>query len=247
MMYNWKLTIAYLGKNFYGFQKQPGKRTVQGVLEKILRDIFQEDIKVFGAGRTDAGVHALNQIVSFKSLKNWDLDKLRRAISSLLPEDIILKNIERVDESFHARYSAKSKSYIYIIYNCEIPSLFLKDFVWWIKYPLNKEILSTSARLLLGKHNFINFCIQEGNKDTVVEIENCFWKFYGHFLIFYISASHFLWKMVRFLVGGMVELGCGRKKIDEWISYLERKFDRRFSTCAPPQGLYLFDVKYDNL
>lgn len=243
-MYNWRLTISYIGKNFYGFQKQPNKRTVQGVLEKILGDLFQENIKVFGAGRTDAGVHALNQVVSFKSLKNWDLNKLKYAISSLLPEDIILKNIEQVDEKFHARYSVKSKAYIYIIYNSEISSLFLKDFVWWIKYPLNKEILSTSAELLIGKHDFINFCIQEENKNTVIEIENSYWKFFGHFLIFYISASHFLRKMIRFLVGGMVELGCGRKSIDEWITYLERKFDKRFSPCAPPQGLYLFDIKY---
>ncbi|MCX7846177.1 MAG: tRNA pseudouridine(38-40) synthase TruA [Dictyoglomaceae bacterium] len=243
-MYNWKLTISYIGKNFYGFQKQPNKRTVQGVLEKILKDLFQEDIKVLGAGRTDAGVHALNQIVSFKSSKDWDLNKLKYALCSLFPEDMFLKNLERVDEKFHARYSAKSKSYIYIIYNSAFPSLFLKDFVWWIKYPLNREILSISAKLLIGKHNFINFCVHEEDKNTIIEVEDSYWRFYDQFLVFYISASYFLRKMIRFLVGGMVELGCGRKSINEWSSYLERKFERRFSFCAPPQGLYLFDVKY---
>ncbi len=243
-MYNWKLTISYIGKNFYGFQKQPNKRTVQGVLEKILREIFQEDIKIFGAGRTDTGVHAIKQVVSFKSSKNWDLYKLKGAIDALLPDDIVLRNIERVDEMFHARYSAKSKTYIYIIYNSKCPSLFLKDFVWWIKYPLDREILSISANLLIGKHDFINFCINEENKNTIIEIENSYWKFYDKFLIFYISASHFLRKMIRFLIGGMVELGCGKKNLNDWITYFEKKLDKRFAPCAPPQGLYLFDVKY---
>lgn len=233
-----------MGKNFYGFQKQPGRRTVQGILEEILEKLFQEKVKTFGAGRTDAGVHALNQVVSFKSSKDWDLERLKHAINSLLPEDVVLKDIQKVEENFNARYSAKSKTYIYVIYNSEILSPFLKDFVWWIKYPLNKEILLESSKILIGRHDFVNFCVLDNKKNTIIEIEDSYWKFHDEFLIFFISASHFLRKMVRFLVGGMVELGMGKRKIEEWKAYLERKFNDRFSPCAPPQGLYLYRVKY---
>jgi tRNA pseudouridine38-40 synthase len=243
-MYNWKLTIAYLGTNFYGFQKQPKKRTVQGVLEEILEKLFGEKINIIGASRTDAGVHAINQVVNFKSFKNWDLEKLKSALTSLLPQDIQLKKIERVDENFHARYSAKSKIYLYVIYNSESFNPFLKNLVWWIKSPLDKEILIKSSELIVGKHDFRNFCILENNKNTIVTVENCFWEFCDDYLFFFISAPYFLRKMVRFIVGGMIELGLGRKNIDDFTIYLEKNFSQRFSSCAPPYGLYLYKVIY---
>ncbi|PMQ00997.1 MAG: tRNA pseudouridine(38-40) synthase TruA [Dictyoglomus sp. NZ13-RE01] len=243
-MPNWKLTISYFGKDFYGFQKQKDKRTVQGVLENILKDIFQEDIRIIGAGRTDRGVHAINQVVNFKTEKDFHIEKLKYVLNSLLPRDITLKDLEIVGDDFHARYSAKNKTYMYIIYNSKNISPFLWDFTWQISKSLNVDLLMRSAELILGEHDFINFCSLDEKKNTIIKIESAYWEKKGEFLFFFITASHFLRKMVRFLVGGMVEVGLEKKDIEEWKLYLEKKFDKRFGKCAPSEGLYLLNVKY---
>ncbi|HOP94490.1 MAG: tRNA pseudouridine(38-40) synthase TruA [Dictyoglomaceae bacterium] len=243
-MVNWKIEIAYIGKEFFGFQKQPQKRTVQRVLESLLSTLFNEEVKVIGAGRTDAGVHALGQVVNFKTNKEWEEVKLKEVLKKLLPDDILLKKVERVDDNFHARFSAKRRWYMYIIYNNKEKNLFLKDFSWWIEKPLDKEFLIQSAELLKGEHNFVNFAILEKNEDTNIYIENSFWVFNEDFLFFFICAPYFLRKMVRFLVAGMVEVSLRNRNLEDWKEYLNGEKGKRFSIPSPPQGLYLYKIDY---
>ncbi len=245
-MTNWKLEISYIGKDFYGFQKQPGKRTVQGELEKVLSLLFNEEIKVIGAGRTDMGVHALGQVVNFKSRghKGFSCDKLHKVLNRLLPEDIKIKKVEIVDENFHARYSAKRRWYIYVVYNNDERDLFLKDYSWWISGEINRELLISSANLFKGVHDFKNFCVTEDEDQTVVEIYESFWYFKEDLLIYFISAPFFLRKMVRFIVGSMLEVALGRKTLIELEEYLKEERRERFSIPAPPWGLYLFRIDY---
>ncbi len=244
-MTNWKIEIAYIGKDFCGFQKQPGKRTVQGELEKILSFIFDEEIKVIGAGRTDAGVHALGQVVNFLSSKSFSREKLYRILNKMFPEDIKLKKIEEVDERFHARFSAKKRWYVYFIYNNKEKNIFLKDFCWWVKEDLDRNLLTLSAGLFKGRHNFINFCILEDKKiNTIVEIYDSFWYFRDCFLFYFISAPFFLRKMVRFIVSSMLEVAKGRKTLEELKDYLLASKNERFSIPAPAQGLYLYRIDY---
>ncbi|MCX7721410.1 MAG: tRNA pseudouridine(38-40) synthase TruA [Dictyoglomus thermophilum] len=245
-MINWKVELSYIGKDFWGFQKQPGKRTVQGELEKVLKLLFDEDIKVIGAGRTDAGVHALGQVVNFKTKesKNFSCDKLYKVLNKLLPGDIKIKKVEIVDDNFHARYSAKRRWYIYVIYNNEEKNLFLRDYCWWINKPLDKDLLNLSANLFKGIHDFRNFCVIENYDNTNVEIYESFWYFKKDLLIYFASAPFFLRKMVRFIVGSMVEVGLKKKKLEDLEKYLKYRKEERFSSPAPASGLYLFKIDY---
>lgn len=244
-MPNWKMEMAYIGRDFYGFQKQPGKRTVQGELERILSLIFDEEIKVIGAGRTDAGVHALGQVVNFNSKRVFSREKLYRVLDRMLPYDIKLKNIEEVDETFHARFSAKRRWYMYMIYNSKERNIFLKDYAWWIKEELDKKILLAASSIVKGVYDFRNFCIVEKSKDdTIVEIYDSFWYFKNCFLFYFISAPFFLRKMVRFIVSSLVEVAKGDRTLEELRDYLIFYKPNRFSAPAPPQGLYLYRIDY---
>lgn len=244
-MYNWKMEIAYIGRDFYGFQKQPGKRTVQGELERVLSFIFDEEIKVIGAGRTDAGVHALGQVVNFTSNKIFPREKLYRILNKMLPYDIKLKNLEEVDETFHARFSAKKRWYMYLIYNSAEKNVFLKDYAWWIKDKLDKNLLIEASNMIKGVYDFRNFCIiEKTNNSTVVEIYDSFWYFRDYFLFYFISAPFFLRKMVRFIVSSLVVIAKGDKTLEEFKEYLNFSKTNRFSQPAPPQGLYLYRIDY---
>lgn len=244
-MSNWKMEIAYIGKNFYGFQKQPGKRTVQGELERILSLIFDEEIRVIGAGRTDTGVHALGQVVNFRAKKFFSKEKLYRILDKMFPCDIKLKNLEEVDENFHARFSAKRRWYMYIIYNSEEKNIFLNDYVWWIKDNLDRKKLIVSSDMVKGVHDFRNFCIIEKNENnTTVEIYDSFWYFKDCFLFYFVSAPFFLRKMVRFIVSSLVEVSRGNKALEDLEEYLALPKIEKFSVPAPPQGLYLYRIDY---
>ena len=227
-MPNWKLEISYLGRDFYGFQRLKGKRTVQGEMEKILSYIFNEEIKIVGAGRTDAGVHALGQVISFKSQREWEEEKIKSVLNKLLPTDIVVKKVEKVEDNFHARFSAKRRWYMYFIYNHSEKNIFLNDFSWWIKGPLDRNLLMRAAFIIKGKHDFVNFAVKESEKNTIIEIFESFWCFKKNYLFYFICAPYFLRKMVRFLVGSMVEISLGRKSLEDFESYLIEEYKDRF-------------------
>lgn len=243
-MPNWKLEISYSGKDFYGFQRLKGRRTVQGEIERILSYLFNEEIKVFGAGRTDAGVHALRQVISFKSLREWEEEKLKSVLNKLLPADIVVKSVRKVDDGFHARFSAKRRWYMYFIYNHSDKNIFLNDFSWWLKEPLDRNLLMKSAVIIKGKHDFVNFAVKESEKNTLIEIYESFWYFKKDYLFYFICAPYFLRKMVRFLVGSMVEISLGKKSLEVFESYLIKEYKDRFSAPAPSNGLYLYKIDY---
>ena len=166
-MQNIKLTIEYDGTDYFGWQIQKGKPTIEGEITKALRRILREKVKVVGAARTDSGVHAFSQVANFKT-RNEKLttDNLNKALNSLLPSDIVIKEVKKVSHSFHARYSAKSKIYRYQILNQPFPSLLERRFSWHIPEPLNWRKIGKASRYFIGKHDFSPFSVRGSSRKS---------------------------------------------------------------------------------
>ncbi|MDY6820340.1 MAG: tRNA pseudouridine(38-40) synthase TruA [Deferribacterota bacterium] len=236
MLYNKKCVVEYNGSNFYGWQVQKNARTVQYVLEQVLERIYKRKIKIFGAGRTDSGVHAEGQVFNFKNEKYIENDNLLAGLNSLLPNDVVIKSVEDVMLNFHAQYDAKSKVYNYKIYNNKIRSALLYDRVWWVKSELSLNLLEYLFKKFIGKRDFKYFCkgskfyrstereiymIEIYMKDKIINID--------------IEASGFLRKMVRLIVGSVVKTAAGDKNTNNL---------QKAIYAAPSQGLYLKKVVY---
>ncbi len=237
-MQNIRLLIEYDGSDFYGWQIQPDLRTVQGEIEKALKNITNEEIKLIGAGRTDQGVHALGQVANFKIQLPWAPTKLCRALNSLTPDDIYIKHIDIVKDQFHSRYSARSKIYQYRI--TSIPSPFKIRYSWYINYRLNIENMKSAAKFLLGKNDYKKFSVSDGQKNTVCEIMKISLTERTEEIIIEFEGNRFLRKMVRGMVGFLVDVGRGRFQIENagQIDNLKNLY------FAPPQGLFLMKVNY---
>jgi tRNA pseudouridine38-40 synthase len=241
---NLKLTIEYDGTNYYGWQIQSRNlKTIQGTIEKVLERILQQKVRLIASGRTDKGVHALNQIANFKTSSDISCDKLRYALNSLLPSDIVVKKIEEVALSFHSRFSAKSKVYRYLILNRKYPSAFLKDKAYFYPYPLNIKLMKKSAFLLKGRHNFKSFQINgKEKKNCIRNIKNIRILKKNNLITIEIEADGFLKGMVRSIVGTLLEIGRGKPlDIKKILKAKERKFS---GPTVPACGLYLVKVKY---
>jgi len=249
-MPNYKLTIEYEGTDYHGWQRQKSKATVQEVIEKTLEKIFKQKITLMGQGRLDAGAHALGQTAHFKVNKNINPVNLKKGLNSSLPADIQIKGIQLVDDNFHARYSARTRHYRYIVYNDEL-SVWLRKFAYFYPYYLNIKQMKEGAKWLLGKHDFS--CFQSTGspvKSTVktiksVEIKKENLNFPGKVSVikFDIEADAFLYRMVRNMVGALLEIGRGKIPPDEIEEILKGRTKRRSQTI-PAYGLYLIDVKY---
>ena len=237
-MHNIKLLIEYDGTNFYGWQIQPGLRTVQGELEKVIKNTTNAPIKLIGAGRTDQGVHALGQVANFRAQINLSTEKLRQAINSLTQDDIYIKKIEFVDERFNSRYSALAKIYRYHI--TFIPSPFKIKYNWYVNYQLNIEKMKQVLNYLVGEHDFKNFSISNGPENTTCHIMKANLTDTLDGIIIEFEGNRFLRRMVRGMVGFLVDLGRGRFKIknSEEVWHIPELY------FAPPQGLFLIKVKY---
>ncbi|GAB6182306.1 tRNA pseudouridine(38-40) synthase TruA [Thermodesulfovibrio hydrogeniphilus] len=254
-MANIMMTIQYDGTNYLGWQRQKKGNAVQAKIEEALSEIFKKEIKIRGAGRTDAGVHALSQVASFKEALKLPLYILKKAVNSLLPSDIRVINIQEVDDTFHPRFSAKRKSYIYYLYNDEECSCFIQRYVWHYKRKLNLSAMQDAARLFIGCHDFTAFSGSTDVKDKVRTIYDlsvepveslCFldMEIRGSFLKFRIEADGFLKYMARNIVGCLVEVGRGGLSMDniqEAINTGKRPNPLR---TAPPQGLFLEKITY---
>jgi tRNA pseudouridine38-40 synthase len=244
-MRNFKVVVSYNGVNFNGYQKQNKLRSVQGEIEKVLSKVHHYDVKSFGAGRTDKGVHALGQVFNFESELNMDSKAYMRAFNSLLPNDIYVKSVEEVDMSFHARYSSKSKEYHYLI-NCGEYNVLEKDYVLQFNKNLNIDKIIEASKLFLGKHDFKNFCASEEEKvkDYIREINSIDIKIEGDKLIFIFKGNGFLRYMVRMLVAILLEIGKGRKD----LSFIKDRLDsdklNRSNYKVDACGLYLVKVNY---
>jgi len=240
---NIKLTIEYDGTNYYGWQSQKNLKTIQETIQNALKKILQHDIKLNGAGRTDRGVHALAQIANFKTHSAIGLSKLKKALNSLLPADIVVKKIKEVNFAFHSRFSSKSKVYQYIILNQKYPSAFLKDKVYFYPYPLDLQLMKKAARFLKGKHDFRSFQIADKVKrNSIRTIKDIRIQKKKNIIYINIEADGFLRGMARSIVGTLIEIGRGKpldiKKI------LKAKNRKTAGPTAPACGLYLVKVSY---
>jgi tRNA pseudouridine38-40 synthase len=231
---NVKAVIRYDGTGFHGFQRQKntGLRTIQGVLEDKISAILQEKVKVIGATRTDAGVHAVRQVVNFRISKEVDLAKLKHSLNSLLPDDLKILHIKKVSHKFHSRYNAKSKIYKYIILNDSLPDPLRRNRVWHIPQKLDVEIMRKECKNFLGRHDFSSFAKKssKSEKSPYCEILRCDVKKNNKEITIWIEGNRFLYNMVRRIVGYLVQKGLHKEKI--------------LPLLAPPEGLYLWKVKY---
>ena len=243
MQRNIRLVLEYDGTFFKGWQIQPKQRTVQGELETRLERLCGETIRVVASGRTDAGVHALGQVVNFTTAKSIALERLHQALNGMLPADIAVLSVDEVAPSFHARFDAKRREYIYkITYRKQAIG---RDLAWWIRRPPNVSAMQEAASALVGHHDFTSFCVAAFEKDTLdCRVFNCTFQAQENGLQFRIEANRFLRSMVRGIVGTLMEIGRGIRSPGDISRVLEAR-DRQFAgASAPPQGLFLKQVTY---
>ena len=239
-MPNYLLRLAFVGTNFSGWQIQPKERTVQGEIQRALAKIFGCDIKVIGCCRTDAGVHALDYVANFKVEREFPEDKLLKALNGILPKDIGVYEVKRVDESFNARYSVKGKIYLYKIWNSETRNPFVYPFSWQIRKKIDVVVLERTLKKCLGTHDFAGFAKLEEEKNTVLELQEIRIEFNEPLIEIRLKASHFLRYMVRRIVGTAVKISLGIYNETLIEEILEGKGKAPYT--APPQGLHLEKV-----
>jgi tRNA pseudouridine38-40 synthase len=244
-MRNIKLIIEYDGTNYLGWQKQPQGPTVQEALEKTLEKITKEKTKVIGSGRTDSGVHALAQVANFKTAVGMTTHEFQKALNSLLPKDIVIKETAEVDLNFHAQFNAKSKVYIYKILNRSYPSALERLREWSVPHPLNISLMRQAGETLIGEHDFRAFALSSRTKTTVRTVLSVnLMEKNDNRTEFEIEATGFLRGMVRLIVGTLVHVGRERIKPDEFREILKSGQRTKFVHSAPPWGLFLKEVKY---
>lgn len=246
-MTKYKAVLEYDGTSYHGWQLQIGVPTIQGALERTLSLITGGPVRVHGAGRTDAGVHARGQVCHFQSEWKHSSAALGRACNALLPSDIAVKSIEGVSQDFHARHCALSKTYVYTIFNRPLRSPLTRLYYWHVYQPLNVSLMREAAGMLSGKHDFAAFgTATDGTPSTVREVFDAAWSEYPPIgmITFTIRGSGFLRYMVRSLVGTMVWVG--RERISPLdFSFILNSCDRSKATAtAPPHGLVLDRVEY---
>ncbi len=246
-MRNIKLTLAYDGSEFAGFQVQPAVRTVQGELMQALATILAEKTRVIGAGRTDAGVHARGQVVSFKTRARIPIDRIPAALNSVLPRDMAVWQAEEVSLDFHARYDATYKIYRYLISLDPTPSPFMRHYSWRLPLKLNLEVMQQAAHELMGQHDFSAFCAAGSAVRDKVRTVQCLQVVAERDLVLIDAvADGFLYKMLRSIVGTLVEVGRGALTPEEVREILARGDRSRVGPTAPPQGLNLWQVGYNH-
>lgn len=204
---------------------------------------MNEKINLIGAGRTDVGAHALAQVVNFKTETELDLKAIFEGANSLLPDDVLVREIEEVNSDFNARYSARSKMYRYRIYLRR--TAILKRYVWEVLVPMDIEKTEEATRVILGQHDFSSFCVAKSTKeDNLCDVMYAEWTERDQSLIFEIEADRFLHSMVRCLVGTLVDVGRGHFSPSDFIDILNAKDRKRAGLTAPAKGLYLIKVNY---
>jgi tRNA pseudouridine38-40 synthase len=240
-----KLTIAYDGTGFAGWQLQTHQRTVQGALEEALKKIDGERVVVHAAGRTDSGVHAAGQVVSFSWMSDMSCDVLLRALNANLDRDLRVMRVEEVAEDFNARFDPCRKTYRYAIWNERVVPPQRRHFVWHVPQPLDVGRMNDAAAVLVGEHDFAAF--QAAGGDVITTRRQVFVSrvIRGDSEVTYdVTASGFLRHMVRNIVGTLVDIGKGRRTVDEMRRILESRDRAHASATAPAHGLTLWGVEY---
>jgi tRNA pseudouridine38-40 synthase len=256
-----KLTVAYDGGAYSGWQVQPDKPTVQGTLQATWQSLTQETVRITAAGRTDAGVHALGQVVGISTETRLTNDDLHRALNALLPNDVAVCTVEDAPEDFHATYQAIGKRYRYQIHNGRAPSVFDRHFSWHYPQPLNAATMHAAGQALVGKHDFSSFetagserphsirtihelTVKSSHPAPRDEFPLAEREDHSHGITIDVAGDGFLYNMVRTIVGTLVEVGVGKQSIN-WPGEVLATMDRRRAgQTAPPHGLFLVSVDY---
>jgi tRNA pseudouridine38-40 synthase len=251
MAKNLKLTLAYDGHDFAGWQVQPGRATIQGALVSAIEHLTGEKTLPQGSGRTDAGVHALAQVATVQIQSPIPVENLRKALNDLLPAAVRVLTAEEVPPDFHARKSARAKSYRYRIYRREICPPFLARYVYHHPYPLDEKAMIAAGPLVIGEHDFTSFAAvdpernkQDGPPNNVRTIFSSEWKREGQELIYTVRGSGFLHHMVRNLVGTFLMVGKGSLKQADIRRILDLRDRSAAAATAPAAGLFLVSVEY---
>ncbi|MBI4372400.1 MAG: tRNA pseudouridine(38-40) synthase TruA [Candidatus Omnitrophica bacterium] len=244
-MRNIKLTLEYDGTDFFGFQIQKNRRTVQEELETALKKLFHLKIKIAAAGRTDSGVHAEGQVVNFKVDSKLELPKIQFGLNHYLPRDVAVCEIEKVPASFHAQYSAKRKIYEYRIFNSKSRSPLERFRSFYFPHPLRLNKMKRAARLLSGRHDFRAFEASGGRRKSAVRTLRKFEvKREGKIICLTIEGDGFLYKMVRNMAGTLLAVGSGKMKWPDFEQVLKSKNREFAGPTAPSEGLTLKRVIY---
>lgn len=242
--------MEYDGTRYSGWQEQKNARTVMGELRKAAEDYFGGDVDLYGSGRTDAGVHALAQVAHLRTASRASRQPrdVMRGLNDRLPVDVVVFAAEQVSARFHARHDARTRTYRYQISTRK--TAFSKKYVWWIKDELDVPAMARAAKMLEGRHDFVCFRAPDASRpdeSTIVVVDQAEVEVQDHLILFRIEASHFLWRMVRRLVGVLVKLGAGQIKLDEFERLLSGRCDPRLDVAAwtaPSSGLFLEEVRY---
>jgi len=256
----YKLTIAYRGTRYHGWQVQPaletwkgdappegeGIPTIQGCLLKAIRAVVRHPMELIGSSRTDTGVHAKGQVAHFDTTQaQIPIDGLRRGINSQLPPDILVRSIEAVPDSFNAIHSTARKRYQYYIWNADDRSVFANDLCWHRFHPLNAEAMREAASYLVGEHDFASFArAGHGRENTVRTIYACDVSYRPPRVVIGVEGSGFLWNMVRIIVGTLVQVGIGKIGADEIPAMLSAHDREAAGPTAPPHGLFLQWIRH---
>jgi tRNA pseudouridine38-40 synthase len=251
-MRNFKLTLAYRGTEYHGWQIQPGLATIQGTLTDALRKITQEPISVHGASRTDTGVHALGQVASFKTQSGLSADEFRRALNALLPPAIRVVAAEEMGPDFHARWQAMEKTYHYRIFRGCVLSPFQYGQMLHYPFPLDEEAMAAAAKLFEGEHDFTSFAAstgsEDGDKDRSPIRAICSSELLRlpqkQEIVYAVRGRSFLRYMVRKIVGTLMDVGRGKLAAQDIPKLFELRDRTRAGPTAPPEGLYLVELKY---
>lgn len=239
-----KATVCYDGTDFLGWQVQEGKRTVQGEIERALKELSGEDIRITGSGRTDAGVHAEGQVFSFKTTLKIDEKRLYKAINAYLPQDIRLLSTEKTDEDFNARYSAKRKTYEYRFYESETVNP-LKERYALNVYDIDFSAMKECVKLFKGKHDFSAFCSTGSSvKTTERTVYSCSLKKSGESIVFSVTGNGFLYNMVRIMAGTLLCVGEGKIPKENVLKAFETGDRKLLGKTLSPKGLCLKKVVY---
>lgn len=242
---NYKLTIAYDGTRFFGWERQPGRDTVQGKLEAVLERLQGRPVNLIGAGRTDAGVHARAMVASVRLDVKETPEGIRDYMNRYLPDAIAVREVKEAGERFHARYNALGKTYRYTCFDGPVKPVFDRKYVTMLEFSPDVDKMRQAASYLVGEHDFASFC---GNprmkKSTVRLVDTILIERRKDRVIFTFHGTGFLQNMVRILVGTLLEVGRGRWQVQQVQSILEAKNRAQAGPTAPPEGLCLMKVDY---
>jgi tRNA pseudouridine38-40 synthase len=250
-MFNYKAVIEFDGTDFFGFQIQPGGlRTVQGEIVNVLSRIFNKETDIVYAGRTDAGVHALNQVINFKCEDELDLHKFKWSLNGMFPDDISVRQVEKVPEDFHSRFDALWREYRYFVVNDDYQNVFLKKYSIMVCKKLDLDLMAECAGCFLGKKDFTSFCSPEDDSKSkireIMEFEIFKSKSLGlnEVLVFKIKANSFLYNMVRIIMGTILEIGKGARDISSLDDAFKNANRNLAGSIVEAKGLFLTGVGY---